>query len=89
MGHANVESDGVHTWHYFVEGGSLLDVSSRAIKFQYCDDGNATCRGHIPRHRARAARSEPWAALASRRVCWPWVRGRDVGMRRQGASPLT
>jgi hypothetical protein len=46
-GYANVQSDDVYTWNFFVEGGTVLDVSSWAIKYQYCDQSETTCKGHI------------------------------------------
>ncbi len=46
-GYANIQSDDVYTWNFFVEGGTLLDVSSWAIKFQYCNESDTTCKGHI------------------------------------------
>lgn len=44
-GDANIETDKVYTWTYFVEGGTLLDTWS--IKFQYCDQGDTNCKGHL------------------------------------------
>jgi hypothetical protein len=44
-GYANIETDKVYTWTYFVEGGTLLDTWS--IKFQYCDQGDTNCKGHL------------------------------------------
>jgi hypothetical protein len=44
-GYANIETNKVYTWTYFVEGGTLLDTWS--IKFQYCDQGDTNCKGHL------------------------------------------
>src|SRR5437867_1891776 len=46
-GYANIETDKTYTWNFFVEGGTELDVSSWAIKFQYCDSSDEVCKGHI------------------------------------------
>jgi hypothetical protein len=46
-GYANIETDNVYTWNFFVEGGTVLDVSSWAIKFQYCDSTDEVCKGHL------------------------------------------
>jgi len=44
-GYANIETNKVYTWDYFVKGGTLLDTWS--IKFQYCDQGDTNCKGHL------------------------------------------
>ena len=44
-GYANIETDKTYTWTFFVEGGTLLDTWS--IKFQYCDQGDTNCKGHL------------------------------------------
>ena len=44
-GYANIETNKVYTWDYFVKGGTLLDTWS--IKFQYCDQGDTSCKGHL------------------------------------------
>ena len=44
-GYANIETNKVYTWNYFVTGGTLLDTWS--IKFQYCDQGDTSCKGHL------------------------------------------
>jgi hypothetical protein len=46
-GYANIETDKVYTWNFYVTGGTLLDVDSWAIKFQYCDQGDTDCKGHV------------------------------------------
>ena len=46
-GYANIETDGTYTWEFFIEGGTLLDVSSWAIKFQYCDEADENCKGKV------------------------------------------
>jgi hypothetical protein len=44
-GYANIETDKVYTWTFFVEGGTLLDQWT--IKFQYCNQGDTDCKGHL------------------------------------------
>jgi hypothetical protein len=44
-GYANIETDKLYTWTFFVEGGTLLDEWS--IKFQYCDAGDTNCKGKV------------------------------------------
>ena len=44
-GYANIETNKTYTWTFFVEGGTLLDEWT--IKFQYCDAGDANCKGHL------------------------------------------
>ncbi len=61
-GYANILSDDVYTWDFFVEGGTLLAISDWTIKFQYCDQGDETCRGHIISAPGSAV-PEPSAAL--------------------------
>ena len=46
-GYANIETNKVYTWNFTVTGGTLLDTSSWAIKFQYCDEGDESCKGKI------------------------------------------
>jgi uncharacterized protein (TIGR03382 family) len=46
-GYANILTDDVYTWTFLVEGGTLLDTSSWAIKFQYCNQSDTSCEGHI------------------------------------------
>jgi hypothetical protein len=46
-GYANIETDKVYTWNFFVEGGTLLGVGDWTIKFQYCDQGDTDCKGHL------------------------------------------
>jgi len=46
-GYANIETNKVYTWNFYVTGGTLLDVDSWAIKFQYCDQGDTDCKGHV------------------------------------------
>ena len=46
-GYANIETNKTYTWTFFVEGGTLLDTSSWAIKFQYCDQTDTDCKGHL------------------------------------------
>jgi hypothetical protein len=44
-GYANIETNKTYTWTFFVEGGTLLDEWT--IKFQYCDQGDTDCNGHL------------------------------------------
>ncbi len=44
-GYANVETNKVYTWNFFVEGGTLLDTWT--IKFQYCAADDTNCTGHL------------------------------------------
>ncbi len=45
-GYVNIVDDpGIDTWAFFVEGGTLIEQWT--IKFQYCDEGNTRCRGHL------------------------------------------
>ena len=48
-GYANIETNKTYTWDFVVTGGTMLDISSWAIKFQYCDSTTAAgeCRGKI------------------------------------------
>ena len=46
-GYANIETNKVYTWNFFVEGGTVLGVSDWTIKFQYCDQGDTDCKGHL------------------------------------------
>jgi hypothetical protein len=46
-GYANIETNKTYTWTFFVEGGTLLDTSSWAIKFQYCNEGDTDCNGKV------------------------------------------
>jgi hypothetical protein len=63
-GYANIETNKVYTWTYFVEGGTLLDVSSWAIKFQYCDQNDTNCKGKVlSAHSTGTPVPEPSAAL--------------------------
>lgn len=61
-GYANVETNKVYTWNFFVEGGTLLDVGNWTIKFQYCDQGDTDCQGHLISAPGNAV-PEPSAAL--------------------------
>ena len=63
-GYANIETNKVYTWNFTVTGGTLLDTSDWAIKFQYCDQGNESCKGHIlSAHDPGNPVPEPSAAL--------------------------
>jgi hypothetical protein len=44
-GYANIETNKTYTWTFFVEGGTLLDEWT--IKFQYCDQNDTSCKGHL------------------------------------------
>jgi hypothetical protein len=44
-GYANIETDKIYTWTFFVEGGTLLDEWT--IKFQYCNEGDTDCKGRL------------------------------------------
>jgi len=46
-GYADIETKKTYTWNFLAEGGTMLDTSSWAIKFQYCDQSDTTCKGHI------------------------------------------
>jgi len=46
-GYANIETKKTYTWDFVVEGGTLLDVSSWSIKFQYCNQSDDTCKGPL------------------------------------------
>jgi hypothetical protein len=63
-GYANIETDKVYTWNFTVTGGTLLDTSDWAIKFQYCDQSETSCKGHIlSAHEPGNPVPEPSAAL--------------------------
>jgi hypothetical protein len=81
-GYANIETNKEYTWNFFVEGGTLL--SEWTIKFQYCDQGDESCRGHLISAPGRPGEPgnpipEPSAALvfaAGLVVAGPYLRRR-------------
>jgi hypothetical protein len=46
-GYANIETNKLYTWNFVVDGGTLLNVDSWAIKFQYCDSTDTDCKGKL------------------------------------------
>jgi hypothetical protein len=77
------QTDDVYTWNFLVTGGSVLDTSSWAIKFQYCDQSDTGCRA-ILSARGRAAR---FRAVGGARVRRGDARRRSA-LHDAGARPI-